>query len=575
MDTPASKKFALKIGTGFQYAKDTISTGSRYNKNTMGRMIDHIYYAGLNRRPNWSTVNHYLDLSDHTPITAQWTLDALEWETLISSDCDYYPECDSTTLWSDITDALADTPNNKALGADGVPSEVWKLAMAEPTPESSLAILIQKIINIMYETGDIPKCLETSVVVPVPKKGDLKDPDNYRGISLIPTLAKLMAKIVATKLSKIDTKYQILIKEQAEFRKIEECAGQATTLYEIVRRRKIENKETWLSYINYSKAYDRVPHMALLHKLRSVGIGGKLLNMIKGMYDAPKIAVRVGNEVSNPTEYLCGVRQGCPASPILFDFYINDILKSVSGVRVPGLTSRIPGLLFVDDVVLLAKSSADLQAALNTMPEWSDTWEMAANPSKCGIMKISVDLTNELTPQGQKINSTDQYTYLGYIMNSKWDVSGTIKNNKNKVRKAMYAAYSFLRRSNVLTTLKIKFINSVLIPIECYREETFGMSEARCKPIQSEINKVIRMVTNVGKSAAMERIWNELGITSVFMRTSTARERAYHKWPTSKTWISEIFKTPIKARMATCVTGNARRIKKNSSKIKTVSLYSQ
>ncbi|OMJ26312.1 hypothetical protein AYI70_g272 [Smittium culicis] len=95
--------------------------------------------------------------------------------------------------------------------------------------------------------------------------------------------------------------------------------------------------------------------MALLHKLRSVGIGGKLLNMIKGMYDAPKIAVRVGNKVSNPTEYLCGVRQGFPASPILFDFYINDLFKGVRGVRVPGLTSRIPGLLFADDSVLLAE----------------------------------------------------------------------------------------------------------------------------------------------------------------------------------------------------------------------------
>ncbi|OMJ11163.1 hypothetical protein AYI70_g9895 [Smittium culicis] len=46
-----------------------------------------------------------------------------KWENLISSDCDYYPECDSTILWSDITDALRDTPNNKAPGADGVPSE--------------------------------------------------------------------------------------------------------------------------------------------------------------------------------------------------------------------------------------------------------------------------------------------------------------------------------------------------------------------------------------------------------------------------------------------------------------------
>ncbi|OMJ13514.1 hypothetical protein AYI70_g8447, partial [Smittium culicis] len=46
-----------------------------------------------------------------------------KWENLICSDCDYYPECDSTILWSDITDALRDIPNNKAPGADGVPPE--------------------------------------------------------------------------------------------------------------------------------------------------------------------------------------------------------------------------------------------------------------------------------------------------------------------------------------------------------------------------------------------------------------------------------------------------------------------
>ncbi|OMJ15855.1 hypothetical protein AYI69_g8052 [Smittium culicis] len=161
-----------------------------------------------------------------------------------------------------------------------------------------------------------------------------------------------------------------------------------------------------------------------------------------------------------------------------------------------------------------------------------------------------------MTLQGRKVNSTDQYTNLGYIMNSKWDVSGTIKNNKNTARKAVYAAYSFLRRTDVLTALKIKFINSVLMPIGCYGGETFGMSEARYKSIQSEIDKEIRMVANVGKSAAMERIRDELGIASVFMRTSTTRERAYHKWPTSKTWIADLIKAPIKARMATWSTGN-------------------
>ncbi|OMJ13681.1 RNA-directed DNA polymerase from mobile element jockey [Smittium culicis] len=162
----------------------------------------------------------------------------------------------------------------------------------------------------------------------------------------------------------------------------------------------------------------------------------------------------------------------------------NIFISVVRGVRVPVITSRIPELLFADDAVLLAESSADLQASLNTITEWSDTWEMAVNASKCGIMAISGKLNTNITLQGQKVNSTDHYTYLGYIMNSKWDVSGTINNNKNKVRKAVYAAYSFLKQSDVLTALKIKLIDSAIMPIGFYGGETFGMSEARCKPIQ-------------------------------------------------------------------------------------------
>ncbi|OMJ27857.1 hypothetical protein AYI69_g2687 [Smittium culicis] len=98
--------------------------------------------------------------------------------------------------------------------------------------------------------------------------------------------------------------------------------------------------------------------------------------------------------------------------------------------------------------------------------------------------------------------------------------------------------------------------------IGCYGGETFGMSEARFKPIQSEIDKAIRIVANVDKSAAMERIRDELGITSMFMRTITARELAYHKWPTSKTWIADLIKAPMKARMATWVNGSSWWIKK-------------
>ncbi|OMJ30190.1 RNA-directed DNA polymerase from mobile element jockey [Smittium culicis] len=163
---------------------------------------------------------------------------------------------------------------------------------------------------------------------------------------------------------------------------------------------------------------------------------------------------------------------------IIFDLYTNDISKSFRDVRVPGLTSRIPRLLIADDNVLLVESSADLEAALNAITEWSETWEMAVNASKCGILTIGSENTTDIALQGQKFNPVNQYAYMGYTMNSKWVIFGPIRNNKNKLKKAVYAAYSFLRRSSVLTAIKLKFINLVRISIEFYGGKTFGMSEA-------------------------------------------------------------------------------------------------
>ncbi|OLY78791.1 hypothetical protein AYI68_g7155 [Smittium mucronatum] len=165
---------------------------------------------------------------------------ATKWESQLITDCDYFPECDTSIKWSDITMELSDTPNNKAPCSDGITSEVRKLVVSKKISGSKMAKIIFKIINIMYDSGGIPANMNTSIVVPVPKKRDIK-------------------------------------------------------------------------------AYDRVPHTALFCNLKAIGIGGKLIKAIWGLYRSPKLAVRIEDDVSKPTDYLCGLQQGCPASPILFD----------------------------------------------------------------------------------------------------------------------------------------------------------------------------------------------------------------------------------------------------------------
>ncbi|OMJ10114.1 LINE-1 retrotransposable element ORF2 protein, partial [Smittium culicis] len=101
-----------------------------------------------------------------------------------------FPECDSPLNWKEITEALKSTPNNKSPGIDGIPSEVWKLTQNEMKPVTPLAKLIFRLIKEIWDTERMPEQLDPSIVVPIPKKGDKRDPNNYRGISLIPTLAK-------------------------------------------------------------------------------------------------------------------------------------------------------------------------------------------------------------------------------------------------------------------------------------------------------------------------------------------------------------------------------------------------
>ncbi|OMJ11730.1 hypothetical protein AYI70_g9535 [Smittium culicis] len=115
----------IKSYTGKSF--QSIADGPVYDKNKKLLTEKHL------KIKIWT--NHFDELAKDTTGNSRC---ADKWEYLITIDCDYYPECDNSILWTDISQTLADTPNNKAPGADGVPSEVWKLVMAEPTPSSSL-----------------------------------------------------------------------------------------------------------------------------------------------------------------------------------------------------------------------------------------------------------------------------------------------------------------------------------------------------------------------------------------------------------------------------------------------------
>ena len=200
-----------------------------------------------------------------------------------------------------------------------------------------------------------------NVVVPIFKKGDKLDPNNYRGITLINTLLKVLAKILAARLQTLCTLHNVIIPEQSGFITREECVSQTACLIECCQRRKIMGEPTILGFLDLKKAYDLVPHSLLLDKLLDAGLGKKFISFICRMYENTTLRVRSGNVIGEAFAYKRGVRQGCPTSPLLFNIFINNILDKIAPIRVEGLREGFKGLMFADDTVIAANSRADLE----------------------------------------------------------------------------------------------------------------------------------------------------------------------------------------------------------------------
>ena len=146
--------------------------------------------------------------------------------------------------WNEVQDIVKTMGNGKASGIDGIPGEVYKAIVRckYPRDGKGLACILLRVLNAILN-GNIPEDLMTSTIVSVPKKGDLTDMNNYRGISLMPVCVKIVAAVLAQRISSVFEREHFLSDAQAGFRPEQECVGQVGALIEIIQRWTTESHE--------------------------------------------------------------------------------------------------------------------------------------------------------------------------------------------------------------------------------------------------------------------------------------------------------------------------------------------
>ena len=239
---------------------------------------------------------------------------------------------------------------------------------------------LTRVCKVACSTGQAPKQWQTSVIIPIHKKGDKRKCTSYRGISLISIPGKIYAKcrkVVEPKLTDA----------QCGVRPGRSTMDQMFALQQIFEKSWEYAKEVNACFVDLEKAYDCIPRDKLWAVLLQYGIGGQLLNAIKSLYLHSEVCVRVNSATTKPFRVSVGLRQGCSLSPILFLIYMDRIVKkseSCGGVKIGECT--VQRLLFADDLVLLDSTQNGLQQALD---RFSDAYSVAG-------MKISTTNTETM-----------------------------------------------------------------------------------------------------------------------------------------------------------------------------------
>lgn len=296
----------------------------------------------------------------------------------------------------------------KAPGTDRFLPRVVKEVRDEISPH------LMTIFNRSLETGDVPQDWREANVTPLFKKGDTRKPGNYRPVSLTSVVGKLLESIIVDKLAAHLEGNNLLKNSQHGFRRHRSCLTNLLEFFHEVFTEHDRCKAVDVIYMDFQKAFDKVPFRRLISKVRAIGIQGEICRWIENWLSERRQRVVVNSQASGWAPVTSGVPQGSVLGPLLFIIYINDIDE--------GIVSRLS--IFADDTKLGSDVSTpekveQLQIDLEKLGEWSDKWQMPFNAAKCKVMHIGYrNPQSEYFLQGKALESTDSEKDLGVVITS-------------------------------------------------------------------------------------------------------------------------------------------------------------
>lgn len=385
--------------------------------------------------------------------------------------------------------------NNKSPGSDDLQAELFKYGGITLTER------IHELIVRVWRSKIMPNEWSLSIIQPIHKKGNKQKMENYRPISLLNVVYKIMASITNQRLQEQTEKK--IGDYQAGFRKGRSVIDQIFVLSQIQEKCERKNIQIHCIFLDFRQAYDRIKRADVFKAMSELEYPRELIDLVRMTLSNTRNKVKFNGNLSEEFVSNVGLKQGDPMSTTLFNIILESIMRK-SKIKTKGniFRSSYQCIAYADDLTILARTREELKGLIKRIEEQASKVGLEINQKKSKYMVmgktkhpvrnllVNIETKNKV----YELEQVDDIVYLGAEFTSDANHTKNLERRITAGSRCVGAFRNLLSDKDISRSVKVKLYKTIIRPIATFASETWVLTQEDLRKIEIWERKVLRRI---------------------------------------------------------------------------------